>query len=431
MTDAATSRLSYRLDAVATDSGLFTVLAIDHVRSFATTVRPDDPDSLTPDELRSTKRWLIEGLARHAGAVLVDPGFLTSMSAGWVDTLDGTGLILGIEDGDYQDVLTSPRLLPGWDVERASRLGVDAVKISVYFDPHTGSEAAEQFVADVVAQCEAGEMPLFCEPLALYSTPAERRAAVVEGVRRFGPLGADVLKLQFPESVENPSRQAWAEACEEIDRLQSRSMDHPVGGQRLHPVPRPIGGDVPGRRLRGSWRAGRCGARRPPEQGDLAGGCGPARRTGRDHRFRRCRLAVQRCTARYELTSPPDRRAGRASPPGTTGSTTTSPISGPDRQPAGGLPRGGPVLAGCDKGRAGSGQAPDPGTGGRRQARPLPPDRRLRCGGRRSVTPHARTLAVSEPGRTTPSGRYANGQARYRVRCRTDPRRRLLHAYRG
>ena len=263
---------SDRLARVATAAGHFAVLAIDHVRSFATTVRPDDPDSLMPDELRSTKRGLVEGMARHAGAVLVDPGFLTSMSAGWVDTLDGTGLILGIEDGDYEDVLTSPRLLPGWDVERAAGLRVDAVKISVYFDPHTRSEAAEQFVADVVAQCEAGETPLFCEPLALYSTPAERRAAVVEGVRRFGPLGADVLKLQFPEPVENPSRQAWASACEEIDRLSpvpwtilSEGSDYTLFRDQLRVACRAGGsGFLAGRAV---WREAATG------EGDLAGGC--------------------------------------------------------------------------------------------------------------------------------------------------------------
>ena len=50
--------------------------------------------------------------------------------------------------------------------------------------------------------------------------PSRREGAVLEGVERFGSLGADVLKLQFPEdSVGNPFRHLWAKACEEIDRL--------------------------------------------------------------------------------------------------------------------------------------------------------------------------------------------------------------------
>ena len=268
---AALSRRRDRLDAVATDGGHFAVLAIDHVRSFATTVRPDDPDSLTTDELRSTKRWLIEGLGLHAGAVLVDPGFLTAMPAGWVGTLEGTGLILGLEDGDYEDVVASPRLLPGWDVERAAQLGVDAVKISVYFDPHTASEAAEQFVAEVVAQCASNGMPLFCEPLALYGKPGQRSAAVVEGVRRFGPLGADVLKLQFPEPAENESRDVWAEACAEIDRLSpvpwtilSEGSDYELFRDQLHVACRAgASGFLAGRAV---WREAATG------EGDLADG---------------------------------------------------------------------------------------------------------------------------------------------------------------
>jgi len=206
-------------------------------------------------------------------AVLVDPGFLTAMPAGWVDTLEGTGLILGIEDGDYEDVLTSPRLLPGWEVERAARLGVGSVKISAYFDPRRGSGAAEGFVADVAAQCEVGEMPLICEPLALYGESADRSEAVIEGVRRFGPLGADILKLQFPEPAENESRQAWAEACAEIDRLSpvpwtilSEGSDYGLFRDQLRVACRAgASGFLAGRAV---WREAATG------EGDLAGGSG-------------------------------------------------------------------------------------------------------------------------------------------------------------
>ena len=215
-------RRSDRLAEVATGTGHFAVLAIDHVRSFTTTVRPADPDSLTMDDIRAAKLRLVEGLAPHAGAVLVDPGFLTALTATQRAVLDGTGVILGIEDGDYEDVITAPRLLPGWDVQRAATLDVDAVKISVYFDPRGETVPGERFVAGVADQCAAAGMPLFCEPLALYDRPEERRRAVLEGVKLFGPLGADVLKLQFPlPGIQPPSTREWIEACREIDRLSA------------------------------------------------------------------------------------------------------------------------------------------------------------------------------------------------------------------
>ncbi len=209
-----------RLERVATDSGHFAVLAIDHVRSFATTVRPDDPDSLTMSDIQASKLRLVRALAPHAGAVLVDPGFLTALDISRREVLGGAGVILGIEDGDYEDVMTAPRLLPGWDVERAARLDVDAVKISVYFDPDGDTTTPLRFVTDVVEQCERVGMPLICEPLALYGRPEDRRQAVLEGVKLFGPLGVDVLKLQFPYPVDPAaSGREWAESCREIDRL--------------------------------------------------------------------------------------------------------------------------------------------------------------------------------------------------------------------
>ena len=211
---------STRLDRVATPTGHFAVLAIDHVGSFAATVRPDDPESMSAEDIWAAKLPLIESLGPHAGAILVDPGFVEGTCFTRSGDLSQTGLILGIEDGDYADVLTSSRLLPGRSVEKAARLGVDAVKISMFFDPGDDTSAARAFVTEVVDQCRQQQVPLFAEPLALYEHPHERRDAVVEGVRIFGPLGADVLKLQFPVFPEtDPSHAAWAEACREINRL--------------------------------------------------------------------------------------------------------------------------------------------------------------------------------------------------------------------
>ena len=211
---------SRRLARVSTDTGRFSVLAIDHVRSFAATVRPDDPDLLSFEDIRAAKLRLVEGLAPHAGGILVDPGFLTGLDMAQRAALAGTGLILGIEDGDYEDVRTSPRLLPGWNVQRAAALDVDAVKIAVYFDPDRNAGVAQRFVADVVEECREAGMPLFCEPLALYRRPEDRTRAVLEGVKLFGHLGADVMKLQFPHAAgSGPGGPAWVESCAEIDRI--------------------------------------------------------------------------------------------------------------------------------------------------------------------------------------------------------------------
>lgn len=224
MTEGSDSRAGKRsegLARVATESGHFTVLAIDHVRSFAQTVRPNHPESMTAADISAAKQPIIAALGPISGAVLIDPGYLASMGSTARGRPEGLGLILGIEDGDYSDVRTAPRLLPGWNVERAAAMGADAVKISVYYDADGDMSAAERFVTEVVGQCRAAGLPLFCEPLALYEDPEDRTRAVLEGVRRLGPLGAEVLKLQFPVMPETGHQdpEVWAEACAEVDRL--------------------------------------------------------------------------------------------------------------------------------------------------------------------------------------------------------------------
>jgi tagatose 1,6-diphosphate aldolase len=162
---------------------------------------------------------LIEGLAANASAILVDPGLAISRVEAASPT-PSVGLIVGIEDGDYAAAAASPRLLPGWTVERAARLGADAVKISFSFDPDQDTAAAEDFVRETVRQCAAAHLPLFCEPLAKLQPGDDVRGKVLEGIRRFGGLGADVLKIQFPcDTATDSSRHSWADACAAADEL--------------------------------------------------------------------------------------------------------------------------------------------------------------------------------------------------------------------
>lgn len=211
--------MSDRLRRAATDTGRFAILAMDHVGSFAAAVRPRDPGSVTPDFLREAKTRLLSGLGERASAVLVDPGFWSALPPERRRLSNGAGIVLGIEDGDYHRAATAPRLLPGWDAERAAGAGADAVKISFYYDPEDDDPAPRRFVSGVAAQCRAAGLPLFCEPLAAAGDPRSRARTVLEGVRRFGEW-ADVLKVQFPgEMRPDASREAWEEACRELNSL--------------------------------------------------------------------------------------------------------------------------------------------------------------------------------------------------------------------
>jgi tagatose 1,6-diphosphate aldolase len=215
----AGSATAASLDRLATESGQFAILAIDHVRSFATTVRPDDPDSLSAHDIVTSKEELIHGIAAGASALLVDPALAVRRpDATWASV--APGILVGIEDGDYESAVASPRLLPGWTVERAARLGADGIKISVYFDDDVDISVPVTFTREVARQCAQVDLPLFCEPLVRRREGMNMRERVLEGVRRFGDLGADVLKIQFPsDTATDRSRASWEDACAEASRL--------------------------------------------------------------------------------------------------------------------------------------------------------------------------------------------------------------------
>jgi len=124
--------------------------------------------------------------------------------------------VLGIEDGDGPSA--GPQLRKGWTVARAAASGADAIKISFQFDPIGDTTAVDRFVAEVAADCDRLGLPLFAEPLGVVRSPSERRRVIVEAARRFGRMGVDVLKLEFPVDVSaEPDPTVWSDACAEVD----------------------------------------------------------------------------------------------------------------------------------------------------------------------------------------------------------------------
>ena len=126
--------------------------------------------------------------------------------------------MLGIESSDYATDRATPRLLEGWSVERAAEAGADAVKISFPFDPELDSRPIERFVTDVANESRRCQMPLFAEPLGVFHDSDHRRQVTVDAAGRFGNLGVDVLKLEFPVDVAAVGDEdVWFAACAELD----------------------------------------------------------------------------------------------------------------------------------------------------------------------------------------------------------------------
>lgn len=179
---------------------------------------PDNPAIVTNRQLVDAKAQITRQLRHVASAVLLDPMVGYSSAHTPAELAGGIGLVLGIEASDYTSPKSEPRLLDGWSVERAAEAGADAVKISFRFDPAADTRAVERFVADVAAESRRCALPLFAEPLGVFRGADDRRRFTVDAARRFGALGVDVLKLEFPEDVATFTDESrWFDACAEVD----------------------------------------------------------------------------------------------------------------------------------------------------------------------------------------------------------------------
>lgn len=208
------------LQTTSNDRQLFTILAIDHGRSLAQTIRPEEPDEVSAAEMVDLKGELLGDLSPHASAVLLDPVYGLGPAVLSGRLAGATGLITAVEDGDYASVAREARLFDGWGVGQAKRAGADAIKCFFYFHPDDRpvAEHQERFVRALVSDCDRHDLPLFAEPLS-YGTDANTRPAVViETARQVSRWGIDVLKVEFPvDCAAQPDETVWLAACRELD----------------------------------------------------------------------------------------------------------------------------------------------------------------------------------------------------------------------
>jgi len=215
------------LQRCSTPRGALAVLAVDHRNNLRNALNPADPHSVTDDAMIAFKRQVIAAVSPAASAALLDPevGAAQCIAAG---ALPGTvGLILAVEATGYTGEATArqSRILPGWSLAKSRRLGVEAVKLLVYYDPDAPTAPEiEAFVRQTAAECAEHDLALFLEPLS-YSldprnkklAPDERRYVVLETARRLATPGVDVLKAELQVDYQaEPLEADWERACADL-----------------------------------------------------------------------------------------------------------------------------------------------------------------------------------------------------------------------
>lgn len=219
------------LDACASATGTFSVLALDHRNNLRDLLGPSDPKSVTYPEMVEAKQAIVRALAPAASGILLDPeiGAAPAIFEGALPP--GAGLIVAVEATGYEGPPTErrSRLLPGWGVGQVKRMGADAVKLLLYYHPDAANaELQERLLMEVAESCLDADIPLFLETLGFAIdepgrklTGDERRDVVVRTTRRLTALGGDVLKCEFPFDASVTDRTRWAEACVELDEASA------------------------------------------------------------------------------------------------------------------------------------------------------------------------------------------------------------------
>ncbi len=201
-----------RLQQCATPGGKLVMFALDHRGNLQRALSPDDPRSVTYEQMVSFKLEVTAAMSPVSSGILLDPQYGAGQAVAANAIAPGCGLLVAVEKTGYTGDPTAreSQILPGWGVEKISRMGADGVKLLVYYHPDAPNAAEqEDLVAEVGEMCRQFDMPFFLEPLSFSLDPdvqklasAEKRAVVTETARKLTPLGVDVLKAEFP--INNP-----------------------------------------------------------------------------------------------------------------------------------------------------------------------------------------------------------------------------------
>ncbi len=233
------------LQQTSSARGTFTALALDHRQN----LRKANPALTSDEELSRFKLDVTSALASRATAILLDPEVSAAQAIAARCIPNNVGLVVAVESTGYTGDATArqAQIIPGWSVEKAKRMGASAIKLLVYYHPDSPTAPEiESFTKNIANECDKQDLVLMLEPLS-YSlnenkklSSEEKRYVVVESAKRLTPLGADILKAEFPLDAAESDQKLWKDACEEISTaspipwiLLSAAVDYEIFLQQV------------------------------------------------------------------------------------------------------------------------------------------------------------------------------------------------------
>ena len=232
---------------ISNSQGHFTMVATDQRGSLKRMINPQNPDSVTPEQMKKIKMALIKNLVGkkslgRASGILVDPEY--SYEQDFLKSCDiraDVGVLMSVEASGYGgkgEFAPEVRIFGGLEVEEAVRKikmrGASAVKMLVYYRPDSPTHKYQESMVKAVGRaCEKYDIAFLLEPVShsLQGGPHKKRnprefseikpQIVIETARELTKpeYCVDVLKAEFPLNLKYAEElgQDPSEACKELD----------------------------------------------------------------------------------------------------------------------------------------------------------------------------------------------------------------------
>jgi tagatose 1,6-diphosphate aldolase len=226
------------MSSISTPGGRMLIVAADQRNGMkaAMTDAPNGAKGISTAELAAAKSDLVQYLANHAPAILLDPEVALPAIVDEGTLGRNTALVVGMDASGFETVdgLRYTRYVDGVTPRRVRELGGDVAKMLFYTRPDKQgltSVVADQ-IRELVAACSAEGLLLIVELLTYQledESDEDYRAAfgtlIVDGAKLAVECGAKVLKLQYPGSAQ--ACQAVTAAADGVPwAVLSAGVDH-------------------------------------------------------------------------------------------------------------------------------------------------------------------------------------------------------------
>jgi tagatose 1,6-diphosphate aldolase len=238
--------VSESLGPIATENGVFCVLALDHRDAMRNAFRRAGIKDVSPEAMLRTKTRIAEAIVGCASGILLDHATAAATQR------NGTGLLVPLERQGHQPLEGGRLNELEYTATKAAAVGADGCKLLLHYraDHHPTASKQRELVARAAEDCHRHGLPLVLEPL-VYRLEDESQNTyeanfsdyTVAGATDLATSGTDLLKLQYPGSRT---------ACEQLTAAASPLPWALLGGSE-------VAGDEFSVQLEAACRAGASG----------------------------------------------------------------------------------------------------------------------------------------------------------------------------